>query len=91
MIYWVVIACSWNSYICEAIGAFEWRSINNNDKHLDDKFVDRIIAGICNTNYQCSVELELALTSKTGENILTPTNYIKVVVKRLTAFDECRI
>ena len=90
-IYWVVIACSWNSYICEAIGAFEWRSITDNDKYLDDKFIDRIIASICNTNIQCSVELELALTSKTGENIFTPTNHIKVIVKQLTAFDECGI
>ena len=87
-IYWVVIACSWNSYICEAIGAFEWRSFNDNDKYLDDKFVDRIIAGICNTNYQCSVELKLALTSQTGQDIFTPTNHIKVIVKQLTAFDK---
>ena len=86
-INWVVISCSWNSYICEAIGAFEWRLINDNDKYLD-KFVDRIIAGICNTNVQSSVQLELALTSKTGENVFAPTNHIKVVVKQLTAFYE---
>ena len=87
-IYWVVISCSWNSYICEAIGAFEWRSINDNDKYLDDKFVDRIIAGICNTNVQSSVQLELALTSKAGEDVFASTNHIKVVVKQLTAFQE---
>ena len=87
-IYWVAIACSWNSYICEAIGAFDWRSINSNDKYLDDNFVDRIIAGICNTNVKSSVELELALTSKTGENVFIPTNHIKVVVKQLSAFHE---
>ena len=87
-IYWVAISYSWSLHICEAIGAFEWYSINDSDKYLDDYFVDCIITGICNTNVRSCVELELALTSKTGENVFTPTNHIKVVVKQLTAFYE---
>ena len=52
--YKVVISCSRNSCICEAFGAYEWRSINDNDKYFD-KFVDRIIAGICNPNVHVKV------------------------------------
>ena len=82
------MCANWDLAFSHPIGAFEWRSISDNDKYLDGKFVDRIIAGICNTNVQSSVQLELALTSKTGENVFALTNHIKVVVKQLTAFHE---
>ena len=87
-IYWVALSCSWNSFICEALGVYDWRSINNKELYLDkdEKFIDSIVTSIYEN--PSATHLKLALTSMNGENVYTPTNHLKVIIKQQTVFDK---
>jgi hypothetical protein len=83
-IYWVVLSCTWNSFVCESIGAYHWRSVVEKDYYLDESFIDRIVTSINNSN-ECE-ELRTALTCMDASNFFSATNHIKVIVKQQTTF-----
>jgi hypothetical protein len=86
LIYWAVISCTWNSFACKSLGAYNWRSTMHNDYYLDDKFSDQIVSSILNDG-GCE-QLRVALTCMQDSDIFVSANHIKVVVKQQTAFDK---
>jgi hypothetical protein len=87
-VYWVVLSCTWNSCICEGLGAEMLSFHNEHNYYLADKFTNKIVEYVTNTQDPCSMQLRTALTNMHGDAVFLPTSSIKVVIKQQTAFEK---
>jgi hypothetical protein len=84
-IYWVVISCTWNSIVCESLGASDWHCNGSSERYLSDTFVNRLFESI--TDDTTCPGLTTALTTNGANDMFTATNHIKVIVKQQSIYE----
>jgi hypothetical protein len=84
-IYWVVISCTWNSIVCESLGASDWQCDDSSERYLSDTFVDRLVEGMTDET-TCSA-LTTALTTTSGNDMFSATSHIRVIVKQQSVYE----
>ena len=87
-VYWVAVLVSWNGFVVEGMGHFDWKGATDGSYFLSHAYVRRILGSISMSRIPSSRELGVALKAFDGGNLFTAVDHIKVVIKQQTKFVE---
>ena len=87
-VYWVAVLVSWNGFVVEGMGHFDWKGATEGSYFLSHAYVRRILGSISMSRIPSSRELGVALKAFDGGNLFTAVDHIKVVIKQQTKFVE---